>query len=287
MSLILDGTNGAGFPVVTTIQKNALEIVKVQKEAAVVTDLAVKQFEAQVFNSQALASGIQQKIAESENKINFLLARYPQKIERDKSSFISLTPKFMQVGIPSDLLKNRPDIKQAELELFATKCDVEAAKAEFYPSLNINGGMGFQAFKASYLFMTPQSLMYSIAGDLMMPVINKAGIRAAFNNANAIQMEALYNYQKSILNGYVEVTNELSNIQNLEKAYQLKSQEVNALNSSVDLSNELFRSARANYLEVLMAQRDALAAKLELVESKKNQLMSITNMYKVLGGGWK
>ena len=100
-------------------------------------------------------------------------------------------------------------------------------------------------------------------------------------------MEALYNYQKSILNGYVEVTNELSNIQNLEKAYQLKSQEVNALNSSVDLSNELFRSARANYLEVLMAQRDALAAKLELVESKKNQLMSITNMYKVLGGGWK
>ena len=269
------------------IQKNALEIVKVQKEAAVVTDLAVKQFEAQVFNSQALSSGIQQKIAESENKINFLLARYPQKIERDKSSFISLSPKFMQVGIPSDLLKNRPDIKQAELELFATKCDVEAAKAEFYPSLNINGGMGFQAFKASYLFMTPQSLMYSLAGDLMMPVINKAGIRAAFNNANAIQMEALYNYQKSILNGYVEVTNELSNIQNLEKAYQLKSQEVNALNSSVDLSNELFRSARANYLEVLMAQRDALAAKLELVESKKNQLMSITNMYKVLGGGWK
>ena len=234
-----------------------------------------------------MASGIQQKIAESENKINFLLARYPQKIERDKSSFISLSPKFMQVGIPSDLLKNRPDIKQAELELFATKCDVEAAKAEFYPSLNINGGMGFQAFKASYLFMTPQSLMYSLAGDLMMPVINKAGIRAAFKNANAIQMEALYNYQKSILNGYVEVTNELSNIQNLEKAYQLKSQEVNALNSSVDLSNELFRSARANYLEVLMAQRDALAAKLELVESKKNQLMSITNMYKVLGGGWK
>lgn len=270
-----------------SIQKNALEIVKVQKEAAVVTELAVKQFEAQVFNSQALAFGIQQKIAESENKINFLLARYPQKIERDKLAFTSLTPKFMQVGIPSDLLKNRPDIKQAELELFATKCDVQVAKAEFYPSLNINGGMGFQAFKASYLFTTPQSLMYSIAGDLVMPIINRAGIKAEFNNANAYQIEALYNYQKSILNGYVEVTNELSNIQNLEKAYQLKAQEVGALNSSVELSNELFKSARANYLEVLMAQRDALSAKLELVESKKNQLMAIANMYKVLGGGWK
>jgi outer membrane protein TolC len=161
------------------------------------------------------------------------------------------------------------------------------AKAEFYPSLNITGGMGFQAFKTSYLFTTPQSLMYSLAGDLVMPIINRAGIKAEFNNANAYQIEALYNYQKSILNGYVEVTNELSNIQNLDKAYQLKAQEVGALNSSVELSNELFKSARANYLEVLMAQRDALSARLELVESKKNQLMAITNMYKVLGGGWK
>jgi len=269
------------------IQKNALEIVKIQKEAAVVTELAVKQFEAQVFNSQAMAFGIQQKIAETENKINFLLARYPQKIERDKLAFTTLIPKFMQVGIPSDLLKNRPDIKQAELELFATKCDVQVAKAEFYPSLNITGGMGFQAFKTSYLFTTPQSLIYSLAGDLVTPIINRAGIKAEFNNANAYQIEALYNYQKSILNGYVEVTNELSNIQNQDKAYQLKAKEVGALNSSVELSNELFKSARANYLEVLMAQRDALSARLELAESKKNQLMAITNMYKVLGGGWK
>ncbi len=147
--------------------------------------------------------------------------------------------------------------------------------------------MGFQAFKTSYLFTTPQSLMYTLAGDLVMPVINRAVIKAEFNNANAYQIEALYNYQKSILNGYVEVTNELSNIQNLEKGYQLKAQEVDALNSSVALSNELFKSARANYLEVLMAQRDALSARLELVESKKNQLMAIANMYKVLGGGWK
>jgi NodT family efflux transporter outer membrane factor (OMF) lipoprotein len=270
-----------------TIQKNALEIVKIQKEAAVVTELAVKQFEAQLFNSQALAFGVQQKISESENKINFLLARYPQKIERDKLAFTSLIPKFMQVGIPSDLLKNRPDIKQAELELFATKCDVQVAKAEFYPSLNITGGMGFQAFKASYLFTTPQSLMYSLAGDLVMPIINRAGIKAEFNNANAYQVEALYNYQKAILNGYVEVVNEFSNIKNLEKTYQLKAQEVGALNSSVELSNELFKSARANYLEVLMAQKEALSAKLELVESKKNQLMANANMYKVLGGGWK
>lgn len=269
------------------IQKNALEIVKIQKEAAVVTELAVKQFEAQLFNSQALAFGVQQKISESENKINFLLARYPQKIERNKVAFTTLIPKFMQVGIPSDLLKNRPDIKQAELELFATKCDVQVAKAEFYPSLNITGGMGFQAFKASYLFTTPQSLMYSLAGDLVMPIINRAGIKAEFNNANAYQVEALYNYQKAILNGYVDVVNELSNIKNLEKTYQLKAQEVNALNASVDLSNELFKSARANYLEVLMAQKDALSAKLELIESKKNQLLANANMYKVLGGGWK
>ena len=84
-----------------------------------------------------------------------------------------------------------------------------------------------------------------------------------------------------------DLQNQIDAIEREEKDNAKLQQEVNALNSSVDLSNELFRSARANYLEGLMAQRDALAAKLELVESKKNQLMSITNMYKVLGGGWK
>lgn len=269
-----------------TLQKNALEIVKVQKDAARVTELGVKKFQAEVLNSQSREFQIMQQIKETENKINFLLGRYPQPIVRDKAAFITQLPQQIQAGIPSQLLANRPDIKQAELQLFAAKCDVKAARAEFYPSFTINAGIGFQAFKPSYLFTTPESLIYNLIGDLSAPLINRNAIKAEFNKAKAEQLKALYNYQKTILNGYVEVSNELSNIKNLEQFYDLKNKEVQSLTTAIDISNDLFKSSRVDYFEVLMTQRDALESKLELIEAKKAQFNSVTNVYRALGGGW-
>lgn len=268
------------------LQKNALEIVKAQKEAARANELGVKKFEAEVFNSQSREFEIQQRIRETENKINFLLGRYPQPIARDKTVLISQIPQQIKAGIPSQLLANRPDIKQAELELFATKCNVKAAKAEFYPSFTISGGIGFNAFKPSYLFTTPESLIYNLVGDLTAPLINRNAIKAEFNKAKAEQLKALYNYQKTILNGYVEVSNELSNIKNLQQFYELKNKEVQSLTTATDVSNELFKSSRIDYFEVLMTQRDALESKLELIEAKKEQFNTVTNLYRALGGGW-
>lgn len=269
------------------LQKNALDIVKVQKEAARATELAVKKFEAEVLKSQSLEFDILQNIKETENRINFLLGRYPQEIPRDKSNFLGLLPQAVNSGIPSQLLANRPDIKQAELDLAAAKLDVKVARAEFYPSFGISGAIGFQAFNPSYLVRFPESLLYSLAGDIAGPLINRNGIRAEFNSANARQLQAMYNYQRTILNAYLEVSTQLSNIGNLEKSYALKSKQVDALTASIEISNDLFKSARADYLEVLMTQRDALESKLELIETKKEQLNAVINIYKDLGGGWK
>ncbi len=269
------------------LQKNALEIVKTMKDAAMATELAVKQFEAQVYNSQGLEYTVLQQITETENKLNFLAGRFPQKIERNKSSFRDQLPRQIQAGVPSQLLRNRTDIKQAELELMATKFDVKVAQAEFYPSLGITGLLGYNAFKHSYLFSTPESLAYGLVGDLVAPLINKNAIIAEFNKVKSSQIKALYEYQKAILNGFVEVSNQLSGINNLEKLYDTKSKQVQTLSQSIDISNDLFKSAKANYLEVLMAQRDALESKLELVEVKKNQFNAVTNIYRALGGGWQ
>jgi NodT family efflux transporter outer membrane factor (OMF) lipoprotein len=269
------------------LQKNALEIVKVQKEAARATELAVQKFEAEVLKSQSLEFDIRQQIKETENRINFLLARYPQPIPREKKELLALTPAAVQAGIPSQLLSNRPDIRQAELELAAAKLDVKAARAEFYPSLGISAALGFQAFKPTYLLMFPESLLYSLAGDLAGPLINRKAIKAEFANANARQLQALYNYEQSILNAYLEVSTQLSKIDNLARRYDLKSREVSALTRSIDLAGDLFKSARADYFEVLMTQRDALESKLELVETKKEQLNAVINIYRDLGGGWQ
>jgi multidrug efflux system outer membrane protein len=269
------------------LQKNAFEIVKMQKDAARVTELAVQKFKAEVLNSQSLEFEILQNIKVTENKVNFLLGRFPSEITRTNTDFFALIPRQIQAGIPSQLLANRPDIKKAELELAAAKLDVKVARAEFYPSVGISAALGLQAFKPSYLLTLPESMLYSLAGDLAAPIVNRNGIQAEFKSANDRQIQAMYNYEQTILNGYLEVSNQLSNIDNLEKSYNLKSQEVAALNQSITIANDLFKSSRADYLEVLMTQRDALASKLELVETKKNQLMVVTNIYKELGGGWQ
>ncbi|MEG0850701.1 MAG: TolC family protein [Flavobacterium sp.] len=270
------------------LQTNALEIVKIQKQAARATELGVKKFEAEVLTSQSMEFDILQQIKETENKINFLLGRYPQEIKRtSNTNFLSLLPAVVSSGIPSQLLANRPDVKQAELELVASKLDVKVARAEFYPSLDITAAIGVNAFKPSYLFTMPESLLYSLAGDLVAPLINRNAIKAEFASANARQLQALYNYDRTVLNAYLEVSNQLSKIQNLQKGYDLKSKQVDALNTSIDVSNDLFKSARVDYFEVLMTQRDALEAKLELVDTKKEQLNAAVHVYRDLGGGWK
>lgn len=269
------------------LQKNALEIVKIQKEAARVTELAVQKFQAEVLHSQSLEFDIRQRIKETENRINFLLARYPQDIPRSKNNFLTAPPALIHSGIPSQLLANRPDIKQSELDLNAAKLDVKIARAEFFPSFEISSAIGFQAFKPSYLAKFPESLLYSLAGDLAGPLINRNAIKAEFYNANTRQLQAIYNYERNILNAYLEVSTQLSRIDNLAKSYDLKSKEVDALTRSIDISNDLFKSARADYLEVLMTQRDVLESKLELVETKKEQLNAVVTIYRDLGGGWQ
>jgi len=269
------------------LQQNALAIVRVQKQAAAATELAVKKFEAEVLNSQSLEYDILQKIAGKENEVNSLLGRYPQPVPRDTANFLNRVPMFATAGIPSQLLQNRPDIKQAELELQAAKLDVKVAKAEFYPSFAIAAGLGLQAFNPKYLYKFPESLLFNIAGELAGPLINKNAIKAEYSNANARQIQAVYNYERSILNGYIEVSTELSNIKNQQHICDLKSKEVEILIASIDISNLLFKNARADYLEVLLTQRDALESKLELIETKLRQFNAATNIYRALGGGWR
>ncbi len=269
------------------LQKNALVIVKIQKEAARVTELAVQKFQAEVLKSQSLEYDLIQQTRETENRINFLLGRYPQEIPRDTNNMINLVPAVVNSGIPSQLLANRPDIKRAELDLAAAKLDVKVARAEFYPSVGISAALGLQAFKPSYFVKLPESVLYSLAGDLAAPLINRRAIKAEFNSANARQLQAIYNYERSILNAYLEVVTQLSKIDNLGKRYDLKSKEVDALTRSINISNDLFKSARADYLEVLLTQRDALESKLELVETRKEQMNAVVNIYQELGGGWK
>jgi multidrug efflux system outer membrane protein len=268
------------------IQSNALDIVKIQKAGSQVTELAVKKFEAEVFKTRSLQFDIQQRIVETENEINFLVGRYPSPILRSSAEFGLLIPDYPDAGIPAQLLTNRPDVRQAELKLEAAKIDVQVARANFYPSLGISANLGLQAFNPLYLAKLPESLLGSLAGDLAGPLINKRAITATYLNANAAQIQSVYNYERTVLNAYLEVVNQLSKIKNLKSSFDLKSQQVEALNSSIGFASILFKNARADYMEVLMTQRDALESRFDLVDTKKEQMNARVNLYRALGGGW-
>ena len=267
------------------LQQSALKMVKLEKEAAKVSQLAVNRFEAQLLHTQNLQYDIQQQIIETENKINFLAGRFSQHVARTNISLNEIPVDMVQSGIPTQLLLNRPDIRQAELTLAASKLDVQVARANFYPSFRLTAGTGFTAFNPGFLF-APASLLYNLAGDAVGPIINKYGITAVYKNANEKQIISAYEYERTILSACIEVANQLAFINNYKSSYETKSKEVEILNQSVDISNKLFISSKADYIEVLLTQREALDSRIELIETKLKQLQAKVNIYRTLGGGW-
>lgn len=269
------------------IQAQALEVVRIQKQAGRVTELAVQRFEAEVQKNNSRLYDLEQKKIEAENRINFLVARYPQPVPRNPAELNDALPEGLQTGLPPALLENRPDVRQAELELQAAKLDTKVAKAAFYPALSLDAGVGFRSFDFTHLVATPESLIYNLLGNLTAPLFNWTGIAAQYRITNAKRMQAVVNYEKIILQAFIEVVNQLANIDNLKKSYDLQSQQVATLTRSVEISNVLFRSARADYMEVLLTRRDSLEAEMELIERKKRQFEAMVNVYQALGGGWR
>lgn len=269
------------------LEEEALFILQLQKESGKANALAVKQFEAEISNSISKKINVLQRRIETENDLNIILGRFKEPIGITNASFLDETITKVNIGTPKDLLVNRPDIKQAEYELLASKCDVIAAQKAFLPSLNIGGQMGFQAYKSSLIFSTPESWIYQFVGSLTTPLWNKSAIKNHFNIVRLEQINAYLNYQKKIIVAFQEVDSEANQLVNLDQLFQNKKKEVNLLNESILISNELFKSGKANYMEVLMAQRSAFTAKIELIETKKRQFQSKVFLYKILGGGWQ
>ncbi|MBU6300091.1 MAG: TolC family protein [Verrucomicrobia bacterium] len=269
------------------IQQDALKAVQQQKAAAKATELAVRRFEAEVLKNQSHLYAIQQDIVVKENHLNFLAGRYPQPIERNPALFVSKQFQAINAGTPVELLSKRPDIIQAELELAAAGLDVKSARARFYPSLDVMGALGLESYRAASILTTPESVAYRAAADVVGPLINRSAIKAAYKGATASQVASIYNYQQTVLAAYVEVLNELSQIQNYTASFELKSKQVQALTDSVGIAGQLFNSARADYTEVLFTQRDALESRMDLVELKQQQLSAYVKAYRALGGGYE
>lgn len=273
------------------IQQRSLEVAKAQKEAARGTELAVQRFLAEVRKNESQRLIVKQQIIEVENRINFLVGRYPQAVDRAKWDLIKLDSQMLSVGVPADLLMNRRDVRAAEHEVAASGLDILVARARFFPRLDLTARVGTEAFNPRYL-LDPGAFVAGAAGEMIAPLINKKALQADYMNANARQLQAVYNYQRTILNAFTEVVNSMAKVDNYGRSVAIKQEQVTALEESVDVAYTLFSSpigeefAKVEYVDVLLATRDLLEARTALIETKQQQLTAIIDAYRALGGGY-
>jgi outer membrane protein, multidrug efflux system len=269
------------------LQEKAVEVIGIQKQAGRANELAVKQFRAQLLNTRALEGGIKQQITEAESQMNLLLGRFTQPVPRGLPILEHRLPEALRAGIPSQMLRRRPDVRQAELGWMATQAEQRAAHAAFFPTLTLTSSVGLQAFNTSFLFSTPGAIAYNVLGGLTAPLFDRNRLRADYKISVAFQKQEFYSYQKTVLVAFQEVVNNLSRIDNLRDVSTLKEEEVTVLKNAALTANDLFVTGYASYLEVVSAQKGVLEAELALTETRKQQFQAMITLYKSLGGGWE
>ncbi|NCI46409.1 TolC family protein [Sediminibacterium soli] len=266
------------------LQDSVVSISQVQKEAGRTTELGVQQFKAQALRTRSMTAEIAAERIRIENELAYLMGGYPQKIQPQP-----VAPEMRMVtrlsGAPQDLIDLRPDVAEAELLLQAKGADLVAARAEMLPSLNLGAFLGFNAFSGALLFQTG-SVAYGLAGGLTAPLLNKRAIKGQITRTEAEKQQALQQYRKTVLLAFGEIQTSLQTIEQLEKMYALNKQETTVLSGAINISNELYKAGYASYLEVITAQKTALEAELNLIETQKRMYGSLIGLYRAVGGGW-
>ena len=269
------------------LQENALGMVTELQRYARADMLAVRRYEAEVRKNRGRRFEISQQITVLENRLCFLMGVTPRPIQRSHRDVLEEDPGLVEIGRPAALLRHRADVREAEFKLKSTGLNIEVARAEFLPSFGIRAGIGYESFALKYLVNTPESLAAMVAGELVAPLINRMAIEAAYKNANLAQIEAAYDYEKTLLNAFIEVENQRANLENMRQSFLQRKAQVDHLVNAIGIAMELFKSARTQYLDVLTTQRDALDGRKELIETRQRQFMARVDLYRALGGGWQ
>ncbi len=262
-----------------------VQTMRALKEAAVVTGAAVVQSEASRYAAEVTIPDLRQSIRETENALSILLGRAPGTIERssiDNQTTISL----LQVGVPAQLLANRPDVQEAEYGFRNSFEETNIARTYFYPSLIITGSGGLSSLTVKNFF-NAGSVFASVAGGLTQPVFNQRLNRTRLEVARSQQQAALLTFQNTLLTAGQEVSDAISLYQTAAEKVSVRSLQLSALQKSVEYSRELLRYGSANYIEVIQARQSLLGAELGRVNDRLQQLQAIVDLYRSLGGGWK
>ncbi|KMQ68368.1 membrane protein [Chryseobacterium sp. FH2] len=267
------------------VREKNLETTKALKIAGTVTEVAVQQSEALVFNAKSLLIDMDTQIQLLENTMSLLMGEPSHTIERSTLESQRI-PIDLRLGYPAQLLANRPDVMRAEFNLMNAFELTNAAKAQFYPTLRLTGSGGLQSMDIDHLFSV-NSLFASVVGGLAQPILNKRTIKTNYDVSLANQETAYLNFRKTVLTAGKEVSDAIRVFSVQDSFIDLKKQELDAYKKSVDYSQELVNYGMANYLEVLNASVNSLNAELNISNAEYSKMKAAVELYQALGGGWK
>ena len=262
-----------------------VQTIKDLKEGAIVTGAAVVQSEANQHAAEVLIPDLKQSIRETENTLNILLGQAPGPIERGVLG-TQIIPENLAIGLPSQLLQNRPDVRQAEFNFRVAFETTNMAKTYFYPSLTLTASGGFSNLEIKDFFSN--SIFYSIIGGLTQPIFNQGINKTRLTTAQSQQLQAYNNFQSSLLTAGQEVSNALYSYQMAVEKQDSREKQIAALEKAVDFTQQLLQySSATNYTDVLTSQQNLLAAQLNGINDNLQKLQAVIDLYRALGGGWK
>lgn len=266
-----------------TAWKASVETTRAMKEAGMVTEAALAQTEATYYSVCTTVHDLKEQINQAQNSLCLLLAETPRTIERGKLAGQQF-PESFSVGIPLQMLSNRPDVRSAEQSLAQAFYGTNAARAAFYPTITLSGSAGWTN-SAGGMIVNPGKFLASAVASLTQPLFNRAANIAQLRIAKAQQEEAQLAFEQTLLNAGVEVNEAVNQYQTARNKANLYEKQVAALETAATSTQLLMQHGNTTYLEVLTAQQSLLSAQLNQVANRFTEIQGIITLYQALGGG--
>ena len=265
---------------------NSLVLTSAREEGGVAAMQDVAQAKILVHSAEASIVDIQRRREQQENVLCFLLGRNPGSIQRGEGFTAQQVRPEVPAGLPSSLLEHRPDIQTVEQLLVAANADIGQAKAAFYPQLALTGFYGYQSVALSDLF-TSASRTWQFGPAITMPLFTGGRLRANLKVTQAQYEEAVATYQKTVQNAFREVSDSLIAYQRTREFRARQEERTQANREATELANIRYDGGVTSYLEVLYNEQELFTAELNLAQARLNELLSVVQLYRALGGGWR
>jgi multidrug efflux system outer membrane protein len=265
-------------------RQESYHLFQIRFRGGTISELELNQVKSEYEQALSTIPFIEKAIAQQENGLRVLLGRNPGSIPRGKTIDEIALPAIPS-GLPSDLLVNRPDIRQAEQELIAANARIGVARSQYFPAISLTAFFGSASTDLSGLFSGPAKI-WSFVAPLTAPIFTGGAIRGQVKSAEAIQRQSLQRYQQSIQAAFRDVEDALVDQKRTRDQLEIQTRQVESLQNYARFARLRFDNGYTSYIEVLDAERSLFSAELSRAQTKGDLFQALVNLYKAMGGGW-